>query len=89
MGPEICEMLQTGLDAMGANGRRFYGKELSLDRGVRKYEKILESVAKKPPGEWWNFSVSLNRPLNSIICKLTYTIARNGLTVPEQDMNDR
>lgn len=40
-------MSQTELDAMGANGRRFYEQELSFDRGARKYEKIFESVAKK------------------------------------------
>jgi len=41
-------MSKEQLDAMGANGRKFYEQELSFDRGARRYEKIFESVAKKP-----------------------------------------
>ncbi len=33
------------LAEMGANGKRFYERELSFDIGTRKYERIFESVA--------------------------------------------
>lgn len=41
-------MPQAELDTMGKNGREFYQRELSLDIGVRKYERIFQSVARKP-----------------------------------------
>jgi len=40
-------MSQQELGKMGANGRKFYEKELSFEIGARKYEKLFEAVARK------------------------------------------
>lgn len=45
---KLQAMSHAELTAMGENGRRFYKKELSFEVGTRKYEKILETVAKGP-----------------------------------------
>jgi colanic acid biosynthesis glycosyl transferase WcaI len=37
-------MSQDELDTMGKNGREFYQRELSLEIGVRKYERIFKSL---------------------------------------------
>jgi colanic acid biosynthesis glycosyl transferase WcaI len=44
-------MPKADLDEMGENGRRFYERKLSFEIAARKYEKVLESVAKRAKGE--------------------------------------
>ena len=39
-------MPQEQLDAMGVNGKRFYGQELSFAIAMEKYERLFGSVAK-------------------------------------------
>jgi glycosyltransferase involved in cell wall biosynthesis len=40
-------MSQAELDAMGANGTRFYKQELSFSIAVNKYEQVFKSVGNK------------------------------------------
>jgi glycosyltransferase involved in cell wall biosynthesis len=37
------------LEAMGARGRRYYERELSLDRSARRLEGLLEAAARERP----------------------------------------
>jgi colanic acid biosynthesis glycosyl transferase WcaI len=43
---EFVTMRKNELDAIGANGKRFYEQELSFNIGVSKYEKIFADVAR-------------------------------------------
>jgi glycosyltransferase involved in cell wall biosynthesis len=42
---KLYAMPKVELNTMGENGKNFYDRELSIDIGARKYEKVFESVA--------------------------------------------
>jgi colanic acid biosynthesis glycosyl transferase WcaI len=43
---KLITMPKAELEQMGSNGKRFYDQELNFEIGFRKYENILENVAK-------------------------------------------
>jgi glycosyltransferase involved in cell wall biosynthesis len=47
---KLQAMPQAELDAMGENGKRFYEQELALTIGVKKFERIFQTVAQQYRG---------------------------------------
>jgi glycosyltransferase involved in cell wall biosynthesis len=42
-----CDLGRYGLDQLGNRAREYYDREFSLDRGVRRIEILLESIARE------------------------------------------
>jgi colanic acid biosynthesis glycosyl transferase WcaI len=47
------------LDAMGARGRQYYERELSLDRGAGRLESLLEAAARERRPRLWREDSSI------------------------------